>query len=298
VLAAANEAYGITLWDLTTGKPLRRWQAETGFGGPYPFSLAFSPDGKTLASGSQTLIDTNLGTIGYTVRIWETATAKQRREFRGHRGPIKSIAFAPDGRRVASSSEDTSVLIWDLTGRTSPPRAGALSEKELADLWTDLESDDAAKAFQAMSRLSAVPAQAVRVIKERVKPIRTPDGKRIAQLLRDLESEQFAVREKATRELEEIGDAVEPALRKAMANKPTAELRKRLALLLEKVDAARGRLRALRCIEMLEHLNTPAAQEVLRSLAAGAPDAWLTRQAKASLGRLALPISDASPKRH
>jgi hypothetical protein len=72
-----------------------------------------------------------------------------------------------------------------------------------------------------MSRLSAVPAQAVRAVKEGVKPIRRPDGKRIARLLRDRENEQFAVREKATRVLEEIGDAIELALREAIANKPT-----------------------------------------------------------------------------
>jgi RNA polymerase sigma factor (sigma-70 family) len=280
-LAVGLKDYWIRLWNLTTGKPFRQWQAEGNFRGSPDFALAFSPDGKTLATETQVLLGDKYFSIGPVVRTWEVATGKKRLEFRGHRGQIKTFAFAPDGRSLSTGSEDTTVLIWDLTGDS---RAGVLTDRELTALWTDLESDDAAKAFRAMSRLSRTPAQSVPFIKERLKPIRAPNAARIGRHLRDLESEQFAVREKATEALHQLGESAEPDLRRAIADKPTAELRKRVELLLESV--AVGRLRPLRCIEMLEHLATPEAVEELRRLAGGLPEAWLTRQAKASLARL------------
>ncbi len=264
----AGEDPTIRFWDVTTGRESRRLEGPKG--GAY--ELAFSADGRILVSA---------GADGL-IRLWEVATGKERRSFAGHQGSVTAVALSRDGRMILSGSTDTTALVWDLIGLAE----GSLriSEKELVSLWADLESDDAAKAFRAMSRLSRVPAQSVPFLKERLKPVRAPDENRITQLLRDLESEQYAVREKATQALQQMGETAEPILRGAIANKPTAELRKRVELLLENVDVER--LRPLRCIEMLEHLTTPEALEVLRRLADGMPDAWLTRQAKASLTRL------------
>jgi hypothetical protein len=280
-LAVGLKDYWIRLWNVATGKPFRQWQAEGNFRNSSDFAVAFSPDGKTLATETQVLLGDKYFSIGPVVRTWEVAPGKKRLEFRGHRGQIKTLAFAPDGRSLATGSEDTSVLLWDLTGDS---RGGALTDRELTALWTDLESDDAAKAFRAMSRLSRAPVQSVPFLRERLKPVRAPDEDRVARLLRDLESEQYAVREKATQGLQQLGESAEPALRKAIADRPTAELRKRVELLLENIDA--GRLRPLRCIEMLEHLATPETVAELSRLADGLPGAWLTRQAKESLARL------------
>ena len=82
----------------------------------------------------------------------------------------------------------------------------------------------------------------------------------------------------------------EPALRKVLTGKPSLEARRRAEALLEKLRGpvtSPEHLRALRVVEVLEHVGTPAAREVLTILANGAPGARPTRAAKAALARLA-----------
>ena len=78
------------------------------------------------------------------------------------------------------------------------------------------------------------------------------------------------------------------ALRHALRIHPSPEVRRRVDQLLEKLDLAKSpqRLQGLRTVEVLEHIGTPEAQAVLKSLAQGAPEARLTQEAKAGLDRL------------
>src|SRR5262249_23148266 len=159
---------------------------------------------------------------------------------------------------------DTSVLLWDLTGRTSEAVrvAAPPAEKERAELWTELNSTDGKKGFQAMARLLAAPAEAVALLRKRVSPDHSqlPDDKQIDRMIADLDSADFATRNKATQDLEKAGKAIRPTLIKALESKPGLEKRRRLEQIVQTVSVAGPSpelIRPLRAVELLERLDTP-----------------------------------------
>jgi hypothetical protein len=89
-------------------------------------SVAFSPDGRLLASGSD----------DQTLKLWDVETRQEVRTLRGHTDPVWSVAFSPDGRLLASGSGDNTVKLWDvetgqevrtLSGHTDPVWSVAFS---------------------------------------------------------------------------------------------------------------------------------------------------------------------------
>lgn len=200
------------------------------------------------------------------------------------------MMFSPDGRRLISGSADTSALVWDVAGRleTGRPRTIFLSPPEVERLWATLASEDATAAYQAIWELVAAPRQSVAFIKERLRPVPAVDSVRVTALIKDLDSDRFAVRAQAARELVQLAEGAEPAMRKALTASPTVEVRTRLEQVLEKLAALTpSQLQTLRALRVLEYIGTPPAQEVLELIAKGATGARLTREAQASLQRLA-----------
>jgi RNA polymerase sigma factor (sigma-70 family) len=102
-LATASSDNVLRVWDVATGKELRRWDTSG-----YVAAIAFSPDGKKLASlGSPPI-----------VRLWDTATGKELREHPGHSSGILVLALSPDGHTLATAGSESDVRLWDtVTGR-------------------------------------------------------------------------------------------------------------------------------------------------------------------------------------
>jgi len=72
---------------------------------PTAIALAFSPQGRVLATGGNDRI----------IRLWDVATCRALAQLRGHRGQIDAVVFSPDGRTLASGSYDKSIRLWDVS---------------------------------------------------------------------------------------------------------------------------------------------------------------------------------------
>jgi RNA polymerase sigma factor (sigma-70 family) len=260
VLGGAGAGPGgqaVHLWDVLTGKEIRRF-------GACACCLAFSPDGRALATGSSkntfnlwNEVENRMGrsplqgprgaacSLAFsadgrtlasagrdkTIRLWEAATLKERFLVWRHRDGVTSVAFAPAGRFLAAAGKDGAVLLWNVRSLVSPgPPGQQLTPRELESLWSDLADPDGTRAFQGMWTLIRRPRQAVPFLKERLPP----------------------------------------------AGKATAAPK-------EPLNA--DKLRALRALEVLEQTATPEARRVLQNLAQGAKGAWLTGEAQATLYR-------------
>jgi hypothetical protein len=170
-----------------------------------------------------------------------------------------------------------------------PLPARDLKPRDLGDLYTSLGDEDFVKARHVLRTLASSPGRSVPFLRDSLKPVPAVDARRLEQLIADLESDRFAVRQKATADLEKLGELAHPALRVALAGKPALEVRRRIEQVLEATATSHStpaQRRGVRAVEVLVQVGTPEARRLLETLAEGAPGASLTEAAKAGLRRL------------
>jgi hypothetical protein len=199
---------------------------------------------------------------------------------------VVALRFTDDGRRLISGSQDTTALVWDATGvlegRLS---ANRLTPREMEELWSTLLAEDSAASAHAVRRLSQVPAQSVPFLKERWRPAGPIAANEITRLIAELDEDQLAVREKATAQLARLGRQAEPALRRALETEPPPSVRIRIEALLGKLprNESAEEARTLRVVEVLQRIGTPAARQVIESMALVATSPRVKEAARAAL---------------
>lgn len=272
----------IRLLDVSSGAvPHTLKGHDKGRPGHGDITLAVSPDGQLLASGSN----------DQTVRVWELATRQEMLRFEGHRAGVGALAFAPDGKRLVSGSRDTTAIVWNLLMPTSdgrPVPASTPDAKELQRLWDDLAAAEARRAHAASARLDRFPNEALQLLREHLRPLPevTPD---FVQAIKDLDDADFNVREAATATLRRVGLHLRPELERALAKPSSAEARRRLKDVLEEMGSTpppSDVLRQKRAVRLLEWIGTAEAQRLLETLAKGRDTADQTLDARAAVRRL------------
>jgi RNA polymerase sigma factor (sigma-70 family) len=278
-----ESAETLAVWELASGKILVRFPKAGSVA-----QIAFAPDGRTIA-----LLD------GRGVRIHDLLTGKCRAEYAApdvscyftDRGrSTETLVFAPDGRTLATGHQDGTVLLWKVSSPDdeTPP----LTEDERSRLWADLRNDSPARARRAVQRLARRPADAVALLTTRFRPPSMPVDPALAGLIRDLDSDAFATRDRASRKIREYGAKAEPLLRRELAGAPTLEKRRRLDELLAAIGQSRvglplsgDTLRGVRAIEVLARVGTAEARALLREWVGQARNARLAAEARTALER-------------
>lgn len=267
-LLAAWDGSDLTVFDVRAGAVVRRLR-NPGPDAMYR-AVAFSPDGSRLAAG---------GDDGAVV-VWDMATGGPVYGLDRHEGSVFGLAFAPDGKTLVTAGDDGTCLVWDVS---APPaaRAGVPTAEEAVKL---LGATDPEEAHRGMAFLYAKPEEAVRRLGELIPVAQAVDAAKVDRLVGDLGSDEFPVRQTAVKGLEAVGGQAAPALRRAVGKPATPEAAKLAGELLKKADGPAARpadLAAVRAVEVLEAIGTPAALAVLAKWAAGPPGERLTTEAAA-----------------
>jgi RNA polymerase sigma factor (sigma-70 family) len=302
-LRGPREVY--RLWNVDTGRELPELNGEGR-----PVDRAFSPDGRLIvtaggngvyetATGKQVATLSNetyiraaafsrdgrfLATTGPedVIQVWEVATWTRRTEFKGHRDRPTALAFAPGGQ-LLSGSLDTTVLAWEMR----PPHVAASVSLESA--WKNLAERNAGVSFRSEGRFLAAPAESAKFFADKVQPVEPLKPRRIRRLLTDVDSEEFAVREAASKALVELDQQVVPYLEETLKSTTSAEVRDRMKRILEQRQQAPLRseqLRLLRVVMVVELIGDNESANLLKKWASGPVGALLTTEAAAALKRL------------
>jgi hypothetical protein len=279
-LASSGLDREVIVWEVISGRPSARLAGHES----WTTGVAFSPDGDALFSTG----------LDGTLRAWDVLTGRAEVTPTGAWG--LALAVSPTGRGVAAGLKEKGVTMWATApeGPRAPPEdPGSAPEA----LWGELGATDPAVSRVPVAILAARlrtggerGARAASFLRDRLAPF-TQD--RIRRLLRELDHDDFGVRERASSELALLGAGAEPFFREALEADPSAEVRSRIEQLLETAGQSGillpDMLRAVRAIESLERAATPEAREILEGIAAGDPVARESREAAAAIARLGRP---------
>jgi len=172
-LLATGDDRRIKIWQMPEGKHI---MTLAGHDAAPIWTLAFSPDGQTLASGGS----------DRKVRFWDIVTGKCFKTLSGHQGSVWSVAFSPDGKTLASTSEDDSLKLWQIETEAeiatlpcvNPPVVNALAYRPDGNLVAASNQTEGIKIWQldTLTCIQTIPVDT----KQNIPLAYSPDGQFLA----------------------------------------------------------------------------------------------------------------------
>lgn len=266
LIATAHMDQSVRVWDANDLSP--RGQIQTGgfmFG-----AISFSPDGLWIATGQR---DGN-------VQLFDTRSGQKVWDRGKHGGYLYTVGFGRDSRTMLSGGNDGVGYLWDLRPKES-------IASDVGVLWQTISSEDGAAAFRAMWALADSPDKSIDLLREKLRPGKPADPKRLKQLIVELDNSRFAVRSAAQAELAKVGSQAAGPIREALDNARSTEQRERLNKLLDDIKAAEKpmEVRDQRAVSVLTWIGLPAARALLEEWVKANPDSTLGMTAAAALKR-------------
>jgi hypothetical protein len=250
--------------------------------------LAISADGRYVATswGSRRFYDNTLmqDSPARGIHLWELASGKDVWSAAVKKADAGVMVMTPDGRTLIAGSRRGHVYWHDLRPEGWPPPR-QWGEADFARAWKMLGGTG--KGYTVVWDLVACGDDAVRWLRKTWKPVSAQQ--RATRLVADLDSDDFAVRDRARQELEELAEEAEPVLRASLEKPASAEVKRVVRRLLTRLEgpASPTRLRHLRVLTVLERIGTAEARRLLRELGKGPAGPYLREQARLAERRLA-----------
>lgn len=159
----------------------------------------------------------------------------------------------------------------------------------MTEAWTTLHLPDDRGQPRGQAFFLSVPDQTIAFFARQIQPAVKPRPGEVEALIEELGSPDFVRRSKAYTAIDRLHRLARPAVQSALYRNPTLETARRLEQLVKKMDditMCPEILRQRAAIWILYTMNTPASRDLLRHWSSGAPEAYLTREAKDRLDSL------------
>src|SRR5262249_21620250 len=127
------------------------------------------------------------------------------------------VLLSPNSRLLATlEASESSALVWDVAGLVSRPLpvVAQAAEADMRRWWVDLAAPSPGKAYKPVWQFAASAEQAVPFLAGVLRPVKPAEPAAVARLIADLDSPKFQVRQKASQELERLGETAVGGLQK------------------------------------------------------------------------------------
>jgi hypothetical protein len=206
------------------------------------------------------------------------------------------VTFSPDGKILASAGLDGTITLWGMEAPAGKSRSPGKSipTETLESLWESLALGDASRADRAIRTLARSPDDSLPFLRDRFGPAPEVDPERVRLLIVRLDADEYSQREQATRDLADLGPAIEDDLITTLDSGVSPEVQERLKGILAGIRPRIDRfpseaLRRIRTIRTLEMMGTEEAAQILQSCADRSCSERERRQIEAALRRMGIP---------